>query len=57
MKNKDKLNSMALASSTLILYLRLPRSEKLKMQILLIAAFLVLLSISSPVSAAIPVSR
>jgi hypothetical protein len=57
MKNKDKLNSMALASSTLIFYLRPPRSEKLKMQILLIAAFLVLLSVSSPDSAAIPVSR
>jgi hypothetical protein len=57
MKNKDKLNSMALDSSALIFVLRLPKSENVKMQVLLIAAFLVLLSVSSPISAVIPASR
>ena len=54
MKTNKKLHSIALASATLILLLIPHKGEKVKMRILLIAAFLVLLSVSSTVSAVIP---
>jgi hypothetical protein len=54
MKNKNKLDSIDLSSSTLIHILKSPKSEKVKNGILLIAALLVLLSVPSPVLASLP---
>lgn len=54
MKAEDKLNSIALISSVPISFLKPPKNGKVKMQIMLITVFLVLLSTSSPVLAAVP---
>jgi hypothetical protein len=54
MKTSTKKYSMAFASISRVLLSRPPKSEKVKMRILLTAASLVLLSVSSPVLAALP---
>ena len=60
MKEKDsikantKMHSSALAAAAVVLDLMPHKSKKVSMRILLIAAFLVLLSVSSPVSAVVP---